>query len=50
MAELKKLDPKSRSGRIFSRKIDGLIEALSDLKLKLAAEDPESNPPGSDPV
>ena len=43
MAELKQLDPKSRSGRIFSRKIDGLIEALSDLKLKLASEDPESN-------
>ena len=43
MDQLEKLDPKSRSDRIFSREIDGLIEALSDLKLKIAAEDPESN-------
>ena len=41
--ELKKLDPRSRSNRILSGEIDGLIEALSELKLKLAAEDPEVN-------
>ena len=38
IAELEKLDPKSRSNRILSREIDGLIEALSDLKRKLVAE------------
>ena len=43
MAELEKLDPKSRSNQIFSREIDGLIEALSDLKLKLTAEDRKAN-------
>ena len=43
MAELEKLDLKSRSNRIFSREIDGLIQALSDLKMKLATEDPEAN-------
>ena len=37
MAELEKLDPKSRSNRILCREIDRLIEALSDLKLKLIA-------------
>lgn len=41
MAELEKLDPKSRSRRIFSKEIDGLIEALSDLKLKLSADNRE---------
>ncbi len=41
MAELEKLDPKSRSRRVFSKEIDGLIEALSDLKLKLSAENRE---------
>lgn len=43
LAKLEELDPKSRSDRILSREIDGLIEALSHLKLKLVAEDPESN-------
>ena len=43
MVEIEKLDPKSRSNRIFSREIDGLIEALSDLKLKLTAEEPETS-------
>ena len=43
LAELEKLDPKSRSNRILSREIDGLIEALSDLKLRLTAEDPDPN-------
>lgn len=38
IAELEKLDPKARSNRILSREIDGLIEALSDLKRKIAAE------------
>ena len=37
MAELEKLDPKSRSNRILCREFDRLIEALSDLKLKLIA-------------
>ena len=41
MAKLDKLDPESRSRRIFSREIDGLIEALSDLKLKLSAKNRE---------
>ena len=36
IAELQKLDPKSRSKRIFAKEIDELIEALSDLKSKLA--------------
>ena len=43
MAELEKLDSKSRSNRIFSKEIDELIEALSELKVKIAAEDPEAN-------
>ena len=41
MAELEKLDPKSRSRRIFPKEIDGLIEALSDLKLKLSVDNRE---------
>ena len=43
MAELEELDPKSRSNRIFSKEIDGLIGALSKLKEKIAAENPEEN-------
>ena len=43
MAELEELDPKSRSNRIFSKEIDELIEALSELKLKIAAEDAKQN-------
>lgn len=43
IAELEKLDPKARSNRILSREIDGLIEALSDLKSKLAAETTEAD-------
>ncbi|MYK02579.1 MAG: hypothetical protein F4037_11595 [Gemmatimonadales bacterium] len=40
IAELQKLDPKSRSKRIFAKKIDEMIEALSDLKSKLAKQEP----------
>ena len=43
MAELEKLDPKSRSNRILSKEIDGLIEALSELKLQITAEDAKRN-------
>ena len=43
MAELEELDPKSRSNRVFSKEIDDLIEALSELKLKITAEDAKRN-------
>ena len=43
LAELENLDPKSRSIRTLSGEIDGLIEALSDFKLRLAAENPDPN-------
>lgn len=46
MTELEKLDPKARSNRILSGEIDGLIEALSDLKRRLAAEEPEADREG----
>lgn len=46
MAELEELDPKSRSNRILANEIDQLIEALSELKLKITAEDAKGNAKG----
>ena len=43
---LEKLDPKARSNHILSREIDGLIEAVLDLKRKLVAEEPEADREG----
>ena len=43
MDEFEELDPKSRSNRILANEIDKLIEALSELKEKIAAENPEED-------
>ena len=42
MHDLEKLDPRTRSNRIFFREIEQLMEALSKLKLVLNREDGES--------